>query len=510
MLINSKTVRPTALALAVAVALSGCASLDNAVGENSSSVLCGVGALAGAVLIGGITAAAGGNSKQIATGATAGGALGCGVAYLYKQRVDRLKAVAQQQGLDAQVNEIQLVNAQGKKETVGVEAQVQFQEMFPSGSSTLTADGNRKLSAMAKEFASSREKASPGAQTKKVLVVGHSDSSGSAALNQSLSEARARAVGEILAGAGIPKQDIFFQGAGSSRPVADNTTVEGRTKNRRVEFVEVANEQVLAQRVRSERNNAKYLAHGTVTEQKVKPAVASKTKQATSSKPAVETVAPPVVASAKKAPNLPSTPQAPVIVQLDNKGGIDFGGKPVTDFRSSLAANIAPKSSSFSLIGKAYADQPVVSCVGDLPRIDGEVKNLQTGATLKDFATTDFFPGLNGQVWASKLNGQVASVGPVGILRDSAQVPVAPKMQFISNYADKSKSKQTTPYTSVANTYEGETEILYRVFAVDQKNAPVSCMDIVFDKRAGTAVAGEIYYAKQGDAYVAPFQPIRR
>ena len=65
-------------------------------------------------------------------------------------------------------------------------------------------------------------------------------------------------------------------------------------------------------------------------------------------------------------------------------------------------------------------------------------------------------------------------------------------------------------YQAVANTYEGETQVLYRVFAVDQKKSPVSCMDIVFDKRAGNAVAGEIYYPKQGDAYVAQFQPIRR
>ncbi len=502
-MINFKTMRPTALAVAVAVGLSGCASVDNAVSDNNSGVVCGAGALAGALLIGGITAAAGGNSKQIATGAAAGGALGCGIAYAYKQRVDRLRAVAKQQGLDAQVNEIQRVNAEGKTETVGVEALVQVQEMFPSGSSTLTPEGYTKLSAMAKEFANSREKSTQGAQSKKVLVVGHSDSTGSAALNQSLSEARARSVGEILATAGIPKQDIFFQGAGSSRPVADNTTVEGRTKNRRVEFVEVDNQDVLVQRVRSERNNSKYLAHGTAVEQKAKPAAA---KTASSSKPTSSSQPTEV----GKAPTLPSSPKAPVIVQLDSKGGIDFGGSPVTDTRSTLASHITPKSSSFSLIGTAYADQPVVSCVGDLPRVDGEVKNLATGATLKDFATTDFYPGLNGQVWAQKVNGHVASVGPIGILRDSAQVPVAPKMQFISDFANAAQKKQSQPFQSIANTYEGETEVLYRVFAVDQKNAPVSCMDIVFDKRAGTATAGEIYYAKQGDAYVAPFQPIRR
>lgn len=82
-------------------------------------------------------------------------------------------------------------------------------------------------------------------------------------------------------------------------------------------------------------------------------------------------------------------------------------------------------------------------------------------------------------------------------------------MQFTSNVGTANR-KDSAPFKSVANTYEGETQVLYRVFALDQKSTPVSCMDIVFDKRAGNAVAGEIYYPKQGDAYVAQFQPKKR
>lgn len=500
---SSRFMRPTALAAAVAVGLSGCAAIDKSIGDNSDGFACGVGAAAGALLVGGIVAAAGGSSGQIAGGVAAGGALGCAAGYAYKQRVDRLKAVATQEGLQAQVREIELVDASsGKKASVGLEAQVQMQEMFPSGSATLTADGRRKLSALAQAFASDRAKPEPGKPAKKVLVVGHSDSTGGAELNQRLSEQRARAVGDILASAGIPKQDIYYQGAGASRPLADNTSESGRAQNRRVEFVEVDNEQVLAKRVRDERSNAKYLAHGTASQPKVKPASTSKKTTAVAKTPAPA----PAPGNNDKAPTLPSQPAAAVIVQLDSKGSIDFGGQPVTSTQSSLAANIAPKSSTFSVISSAYASAPVTSCVGDLPRVEGEVKNLATGATLKDFRTTDFFPGLNGQVWGGKVNGHVATVGPVGILRDNAQVAVAPKMQFISNFASANK-KQSPVYKSVANTYEGETQILYRVFAIDQKNTPVSCMDIVFDKRAGSAVAGEIYYPKQNDAYVAQFKP---
>ncbi|MDH0729203.1 OmpA family protein [Pseudomonas sichuanensis] len=498
---GSSFMRPTALAAAVALGLSGCATIDKTLGDNSSGFACGAGALAGAVIGGAIVAAAGGNGKQIAAGSVAGGAVGCAAGYAYKQRVDRLKAVATQEGLQAQVREIEVVDAStGKKASVGLEAQVQMQEMFPSGSATLTADGTRKLSALAREFASNRGKAEPGKPSKKVLVVGHTDSSGSAELNQRLSEQRARAVGDILASAGIARQDIYYQGAGASRPLADNASDAGRAQNRRVEFVEVDNEQVLVKRVNDERSNAKYLAHGTAAQPKVKAQAPSKKVTVAKTTRAPEPV------HNDKAPILPDEPAAAVIVQLDGKGGIDFGGEPVTTTQSALASNITPKSSTFSVISPAYASAPMTSCVGDLPRVEGEVKNLATGATLKDYSTNDFFPGLNGQVWGSKVNGHVATVGPVGILRDNAQVAVAPKMQFISNFASSSK-KQSPVYSSVANTYEGETQILYRVFAVDQKKTPVTCMDIVFDKRAGSAVAGEIYYPKQNNAYVAQFKP---
>ena len=118
-------------------------------------------------------------------------------------------------------------------------------------------------------------------------------------------------------------------------------------------------------------------------------------------------------------------------------------------------------------------------------------------------------PGLNGKPWATAVNGHSVAVGPVAVLRDGAKVAQAPKLQFITDYASAQK-KQSPGYASVANTYEGESQILYRVFALDQQKSPVSCIDIVFDKRAGNAVAGEIFYPKQGDAYVAQFTPKRR
>jgi outer membrane protein OmpA-like peptidoglycan-associated protein len=69
-------------------------------------------------------------------------------------------------------------------------------------------------------------------------VVGHADSSGPDAYNQTLSERRASAVAGYLTGPGRVLGDrIFVAGMGERQPVADNGTAEGRSQNRRVEII---------------------------------------------------------------------------------------------------------------------------------------------------------------------------------------------------------------------------------------------------------------------------------
>jgi len=69
-----------------------------------------------------------------------------------------------------------------------------------------------------------------------IEVTGHTDSTGSAEYNQSLSERRATSVGQYLASQGISSQRIITQGFGQALPIADNATAEGRQQNRRVEL----------------------------------------------------------------------------------------------------------------------------------------------------------------------------------------------------------------------------------------------------------------------------------
>jgi outer membrane protein OmpA-like peptidoglycan-associated protein len=74
-----------------------------------------------------------------------------------------------------------------------------------------------------------------------VQVVGHTDSTGSAAYNQGLSERRANAVADVLRDNGVSYRRIRAFGRGEDQPVASNLTPEGRAQNRRVEIVILPN-----------------------------------------------------------------------------------------------------------------------------------------------------------------------------------------------------------------------------------------------------------------------------
>lgn len=70
----------------------------------------------------------------------------------------------------------------------------------------------------------------------KITVAGHTDNTGSASLNQKLSEKRAASVKAYMVGKGIAADRITSVGYGQDKPLADNNTAEGRKANRRVEF----------------------------------------------------------------------------------------------------------------------------------------------------------------------------------------------------------------------------------------------------------------------------------
>lgn len=85
-----------------------------------------------------------------------------------------------------------------------------------------------------------------------ILIVGHTDNTGSDQHNMDLSIRRAEAVKAYIAAAGVDGSRMSTQGRGESEPIADNTTADGRSQNRRVEIAIVANDQMKAQAKREQ------------------------------------------------------------------------------------------------------------------------------------------------------------------------------------------------------------------------------------------------------------------
>ncbi len=105
---------------------------------------------------------------------------------------------------------------------------------FDTSKATIRPEGEIKLDAAA---------AIIKGNTGKYLISGHTDSSGSAALNQILSQNRSQAVVKGLEDRGVEPGRLVAKGFGSSKPVADNKTVEGKQQNRRVEVSALSEEE---------------------------------------------------------------------------------------------------------------------------------------------------------------------------------------------------------------------------------------------------------------------------
>jgi outer membrane protein OmpA-like peptidoglycan-associated protein len=102
--------------------------------------------------------------------------------------------------------------------------------IFASGKSELLPSAQNKLSEVAAALSSDESKA-------KIVVEGHTDSTGAADMNQELSIKRASAVRDALVSRGVKADRVSVEGFGASRPVADNSSQAGRANNRRVEIV---------------------------------------------------------------------------------------------------------------------------------------------------------------------------------------------------------------------------------------------------------------------------------
>ena len=197
------------------VTVSACVTDPNT-GERKASRTA-IGGVGGAVLGGLLGGVLGGKTGRI-IGAGIGGVAGGVVGYQMDKQIKELKEQTAGSGVDV-------------TETDGGQAilvNLPDGVTFDVGSYTLKPEFRDTLDKIA------------GSMTQYpnslIDVYGHTDSTGSDAYNQTLSQNRAQTVGNYLSSRGVSATRIRTQGFGETMPVASNDTVDGRAKNRRVEI----------------------------------------------------------------------------------------------------------------------------------------------------------------------------------------------------------------------------------------------------------------------------------
>ena len=201
---------------ATAIVLSGCAGgmTDT---QRNTGIGAGIGALGGAV----IGSATGGNRGAIGTGAVVGAAAGALGGYLWSQRMENQKRQME-------------AATQGTGVAVTQTANNELKLAIPSDVSFDVGRANIKsnFAPVLDQFANGLRN-NPNAE---VRIIGHTDSTGSDAINNPLSVDRASSTRDYLVARGVNAAAFRIEGRGSHEPVADNNSDAGRAQNRRVEI----------------------------------------------------------------------------------------------------------------------------------------------------------------------------------------------------------------------------------------------------------------------------------
>lgn len=192
--------------------LAGCDTMSPT--QKGTAAGAGIGAVGGAA----IDAATGGRGG---TGAVVGGAIGAVVGNIWSKRQEERKQAMEQATKGTGVEVTRTADNQLK---LNVPNDISFD--------VNSANIKPELRAVLDPFANSLR----GDPNARLSIVGHTDSTGSDAINNPLSLQRAQSVRDYLAGHGVAASRIDTAGRGEREPVADNNTESGRAKNRRVEM----------------------------------------------------------------------------------------------------------------------------------------------------------------------------------------------------------------------------------------------------------------------------------
>lgn len=190
--------------------LAGCANMSET--QQGTGTGAAIGAVAGALIGGG---------HNTVKGAAIGAAIGAGGGYLWSKHMEEQKATMERA-------------TQGSGVSVSQTADNQLKLDIPSDVSFDTGryDIKPNLRPILDRFATTLNQ-NP---VTTVTIIGHTDSSGSEAINNPLSLDRAASTRDYLVARRVAANRIVINGRGSHEPIADNATASGRARNRRVEI----------------------------------------------------------------------------------------------------------------------------------------------------------------------------------------------------------------------------------------------------------------------------------
>lgn len=227
-LLNYKSHLALTLSL-ILVIMTSCKAVDNANNKQKGAVI----GAAGGALLGAIIGNNVGDGNNSELGAIIGGVVGGGAGVLIGHKMDK-----QAQEIE---NEIPGAIVERVDDGIVITFDEQSGVYFATEKYNINSRSQETLNKLANVFIEYRDT--------DILVIGHTDSSGNDAYNMTLSKNRAQAVTNYLTRKGLGNGRITTHWFGEERPTNDNSTAEGRSKNRRVNIAIVPNDTMI--------NNAK-------------------------------------------------------------------------------------------------------------------------------------------------------------------------------------------------------------------------------------------------------------
>ena len=525
---RKNSMRTVAIAISSAIVLPACNTIPTSQSAPQSTydpctgdLARNIGIVAGGIL-GGIIAKQLSDSKSaVPVGLVIGGLVGAAIGKdVAKRQCDVFKV--------AQKNNIQFVSAQLKlpavigtalpkagEDVVGLSATLIDKDgqagHFLPGSDRLTPTASAYFAEIARSYVPATRMNGLNAQERvaieksKLLIVGHTDDQEDSAKAAELSERRAKTVATVFRNAGVPDAAIYYQGAGETLPLADNKTEA--FKNRRVEIIDLANDEVMTAYLKSRVSTSSYF-------RPVQPAISATAEQLAegAKAPEAETLAKPKPAvrrplQEKPTLGVPPTVTPATVAQAPTTGlGIDFGGNVFNVTQNQVNIGEPVQNSGFSVFSVARADDPPSkSCVYDRPRISRSVKSLRDAS---DYKVSDMRPGAYGSSWVGMVNGHLLALNNVAVVRAGGLPASDPNVLIYKNFDPKGGASRKADFsaTPMVNSYSGTKGLLYRVFF--EKNAPLRCIDVVLPATAPfKAEQGFVYQDKKDQTFAVEFKP---